>query len=198
MMVTPMNPNTIEIPTVPSEFKQLRQGSFGFFFNRLISGGCCKTEFNSTYPVHLNGIITQSEFSESISNINRSISARKYFLIVAFLTAIFIIGGIALFIAGGITAATSYSRGFPILIGIGLGVLLLGMVVMMVGCCVIQSRLSSRLQQAIAAESAKYSTRSPTPCSWRLHTSRYAAGGYNNRRVVILYHVSDTNLKKRS
>ena len=163
----------------------------------LISGGCCKTEFDSTYPVHLNGIITHAEFSESIDNINRSISVRKYFLIVAFFTGICIIGGFALFIAGGITAVKSRSFGFPTLVAVGFGVFFLGMIVMMVGCCAIQACFSGRLQKAIATESAKYSTRSPTPCSWRLHSSRYAAGRYNNRRVVTFYQASDIILKKR-
>ena len=157
----------------------------------MISAGCCKTEFNSTYPVHLNGVITQDEFRQSITNINQSISNRKNLLIVGVLSAIFIIAGIALFIAGGITAVTSRSFGFPVLVAVGFGVFFLGMIVTVVGCIIIQVRFSTRLQQAITTESAKYSTRSIRPCSWRLQTSRYSTGGYNNRRTVTTNCVSD-------
>ena len=117
---------------------------------------------------------------------------------MALLSALCIIAGFVLFIAGGITAVTSRSFGFPVLVGVGFGVLFLGMIVMMVGCITIQVRFSRRLQQAIAAESAKYSMRSPTPCSWRLNTSSYSTGGYNNRRTVTIYRVSGIAFKEKS
>ena len=104
----------------------------------------------------------------------------------------------ALFIAGGLTAVKSRSFGFPVLVGVGFGVFFLGMIVIMVGCIAIQVRFSGRLQKAIATESAKYSMRSPTPCSWRLHSSSYWSGGYNNRRTVTIYRVSEIAFRGKS
>ena len=79
---------------------------------------------------------------------------------------------------------------FTVLIGVGFGIFFLGMMVFIIGCCVIQMRVSTRMQQAISNESMKYSTRSPTPCSWRLASTRIAVGGYGNRRAAIIHRVS--------
>ena len=130
------------------------------------------------------------EFQESIANINQTISSRKYIVIFGVIFAVCVLGGVALFIAGGLTAATTRRSGFSILIGVGMGVLFFGMIVFMVGCIIAQSRRVSRMRQAIANESAKYSSRSPTPCSWRLNTTRIYTGGYGNRRATVMHHVS--------
>ncbi|CAF5018602.1 unnamed protein product, partial [Rotaria sp. Silwood1] len=59
------------------------------------------------------------------------------------------------------------------------------------GCCMIQFGRVARIRQAIAEESMKYSSRSPTPCSWRLTTTRYCAGGYGNHNgTQLVYHWS--------
>lgn len=106
-----------------------------------------------------------------------------------------ILGGIALFIAGGINVVKHGSVGFPPLIGAGIGVFFSGMIVIAVGRCVIQSIFSNRLQQAIATESAKYSSRSSKSCSWQLRASRYRTGS-RNRHVTVFYHVSNSVLKE--
>jgi hypothetical protein len=95
-----------------------------------------------------------------------------------------------LFVAGGITAASSRTYGFPVLVGVGFGIFFLGMMVMSIGCCIIQMRRTVRMQQAIANESMKYSTRSSTPCSWRLASTRIAVGRYRNRRAAVIHRVS--------
>lgn len=145
--------------------------------------------------MHLNGFISQAEFKESIDSINEAVSKRMMFVIVAILSALFLLGGMALFIAGGATA--SASTGFPVLIGVGLGVFFCGMIIMVIGCIVNQSQYVTRLRKAIAIESAKYSTRSK-PCSWRMQTHRYVSGINNNRRTVTTYHVSDIDCKETS
>ena len=194
MIIDPTTPNTVQVSTVPSEFKQ-KQDYFSILSNLLVSGGCCQTEFDPTYPIRLNGIITQAEFQQSIDNINRSISGRWYYVVVGILAGLCIIGACVLYIAGGVTTAKSSARGFSLLIAIATGVFILGMIVMLVGCCIIRARFADRLRKAITAESAKYSTRSPTPCSWRLHTTQYTVNSYRNRRLLTVYTVSDTILR---
>jgi hypothetical protein len=161
---------------------------YNFHIN--ILAGCLKTEFDSTYPVRLNGIIGQDEFRESIENINRESSKRAPVIICGLIAILCLLGGIALFIAGGLTSVSTRTHGFPILVGVGIGVFFLGMLVLIFGCCFIRMRLATQMRKAIANESMKYSTRSPTPCSWRLHTSTFVTGGYRNRRTVYIYRVS--------
>ena len=138
------------------------------------------------------------EFKESMSNINRTAFNRISLLIVAVVSAICIIAGFVLCIVGGVTAVTSGNASFPVLVGVGIGIFFLGMIITMVGCIAIQVRFSRRLQQAIATESAKYSTRSPNPCSWRLRTHTYSSGRYNNRRTVTIYRVSWIAFREKS
>ncbi|CAF4636822.1 unnamed protein product, partial [Rotaria magnacalcarata] len=52
MIGVPVNSNSVYVPMVQT--------------------GCLKAEFDSTYPIHLNGIISQHEFQESIHKINFS------------------------------------------------------------------------------------------------------------------------------
>ena len=101
-----------------------------------------------------------------------------------------LLGGIALFIAGGLTVATLHVHGFPPLIGAGIGLLFIGIFFLTFGQIIVQSRRANRMRKAIAEESAKYSMRSPTPCSWRLHSTRVWTGG-RNRRAAVIYRVSE-------
>lgn len=106
-----------------------------------------------------------------------------------------------LFIVGGATAASSATRGFPVLVGVGIGAFLLGMLVLAIGCPIIQSRRAIRMRQVVAIESMKYSARLPTPCSWRLYVSGTRFGGYGNRRRnQVFYRVSIRRefMKKKS
>ncbi|CAF4271447.1 unnamed protein product, partial [Adineta steineri] len=87
MIEVPVNSNSVYIPVV-------RTGGF-------------KSEFDSTYPVRLTGIINQNEFEESIYKINNVPAERKALLIVGIIFILSIIIGLILFIVGGVTAAKS-------------------------------------------------------------------------------------------
>ncbi|CAF0760513.1 unnamed protein product [Adineta steineri] len=138
MIVTPVHTNSIKIS--------------------LVQTGCCKSEFDSTYPQRLHGIISFEEFRESIQNINQQISSRKPRLFVMLICILLVIASIVLFVVGGILAKNSGTGGFPILI-------IIAMVVFIVAFL-----------------------RSPKPCSWRLNAFRYVTGRYRgHRRVVVIY-----------
>ncbi len=139
-----------------------------------------KAEFDSTYPVHLNGIISQDEYRESINRINRTITSNKILIILALIFSVSIIGGMILFIVGGVTRTNSRTYGFPALFGVGIVVTTFGSIFFSIGCCIVQFRRATKIRQAIAQESMKYSSRSPIPCSWRLETARNYFGGYGN------------------
>jgi hypothetical protein len=66
------------------------------------------------------------------------------------------------------------------------------MIVLAIGSSIMQIRRGTQMRRAIANESMKYSTRSPTPCSWRLHATRIRAGGYGRRRNSVIYRVSNS------
>ena len=187
MFVMPMQPNTVIVSVVPG----LYTSSFDnpFHSSIFVPGGCCKAEFDATFPAPLNGIITPDEFRESIGNINATSGSRVPIMIAALILAVSFIAGVALVIAGGVTAATSGSSGFPVLVGVGMGVLFLGMIVSIVVCCVVQVKAATRLQEAIAQESAKYTSRSSKSCSWRLNTISIVSGTINNRHNTTVKHV---------
>ena len=151
--------------------------------------GSCETEFDSTYPVHLYGIISENEFRESIQNINRTVSPKRSLMLCAVMSTLCLAIGFILFIGGGVTVGVSGSTKFFFLIGVGFALFLAGMIVFMVSCCVVRARMLNRLQEAMAQESAKYSHRSPRPCSWRLSTTAITAGYHNNRRTHVSYQV---------
>ncbi|CAF2871636.1 unnamed protein product [Rotaria sp. Silwood2] len=170
MIGVPINPNSVYIP--------------------MIQTGCFKSEFDSTYPIHLNGIINQQEFRESINKINRRISSNKILIIFTIGFCLTIIIGIIFFIVGGITNINSGKHGFPVLIGVGIAITAIGPIVCACGCFMIQSRRLGRLQQAISEESIKYSSRSPIGCSWRLDTSRAWFRGYGyHHNTQLVYHL---------
>ncbi|CAF1111934.1 unnamed protein product [Rotaria sordida] len=158
MISVPVNANTIYIP--------------------MIQTGCCKGEYDTTYPIHLNGIISQYEFQESITKINKTFSSYKNFVIAcSIIFALSMVFGTASFTVGGIMAAKSFKI-FYILLAIGVLFTTIGPLIFSVGFCLIYSKRAARLRQAIAEESMKYSSRSPIPCSWRLEISRAWFGGY--------------------
>jgi len=126
-----------------------------------------KEEFDSTYPIHLNGIISQDEFRESIKRINHTIALNKIGILLVSIFALSIIGGMLFFIVLRITQAIAIVTFRLILFGIGY--------------CIAHFRGVPRIRQTIAEESMKYSSRSPIPCSWRLETTRDYFAGYGNR-----------------
>ncbi|CAF1422058.1 unnamed protein product [Rotaria sp. Silwood1] len=159
MFSVPVNVNTIYIP--------------------MIQTGCFKAEYDSAYPIHLNGIISQHEFLESINKINQTFFSYKNLLIAcSIVLSLTIIFGTASFTVGGIMAARSLTI-FYILLGLGILLTTIGPLFFTIGFCLIYTKRTARLRQAIAEESMKYSSRSPTPCSWRLETPRTWFGGYS-------------------
>ncbi|CAF5151620.1 unnamed protein product, partial [Rotaria sp. Silwood1] len=152
MIGVPVNSNSVYIPMVKT--------------------GCCKSEFDSTYPIHLNGIISQDDFRKSIKNINDKISSNNILIILSIAYGLIIIGGIVFFIVGGITNVNSVKHGFPILVGVGIALTIIGSIIFGCICFIIQSRRLRRFRQAINEESIKYSSRSSKRCSWRLDTPR--------------------------
>ncbi|CAM4984698.1 unnamed protein product, partial [Rotaria socialis] len=140
--------------------------------------GCMKTGFDPTYPIHLNGIIGQDEFEQSISHINRVLFSTRILYIVFGLI-------ITLCIAGG-----ALLHGTIALIVVGFMLLGLSLFSLLIGCQVVQSRRVNRMRQAVAEESKKYSMRSLTPCSWRLNVNRWwsrgrGGGQHISYRLVI-------------
>ena len=172
------------LPVSTTTFTRLQYPSLN------LSEGCWSVQFDSTYPIQLNGIISQFEFHESIDYINRAIASKRPFIIWAIIFAVCILGGMGLFIAGGVTSAMSRSSGFPILVIVGFVLFGLGMIFTTAFCCIAQRRRLNRLQEAIARESEKYSRRSSAPCSWRLDTRMKTAGYHTSRRMRVSYHVS--------
>ncbi|UJR24610.1 hypothetical protein I4U23_005985 [Adineta vaga] len=170
MIGIPMNPNSVYVPMVQS--------------------GCLKVEFDSTYPIHLNGIINQYEYQESIQRINRAISSYRSLLLIGILFLLMMIVGIILFIAGGVTAGRYYQYRFPVMIIIGITLVSFGSIFFAMGCCFVQLRRVNKIRQAISEESQKYSSRSPIPCSWRFDSSTTYVGYYGNaQRRHVTYHM---------
>ncbi len=116
------------------------------------------------------------------------------FLVIIFCLSI--IGGIALFLIGGVTVVHSGISRFPPLTGVGIALFIFGSLFVFIGCCILQSQREARMREVIAEESIKYSLRSPTPCSWRLETTGHCIGEYGHHHSNQLgYHVSERLLK---
>ena len=158
--------------------------------HRVLVDGCCSTESSTSYAPQLNGTISSDEFRESMANINNATSGSRVPIIIAgLILLVTFIAGVALFIAGGVRAATSGSFGFHVLVGVGLGVTLFGMILFIVLFCVVQAKAAKRLQDAIAQESAKYSSRLTKPCSWRLNTTTTTSGPFDHRHTTTTQNV---------
>ncbi|CAF3433384.1 unnamed protein product [Rotaria socialis] len=136
MIGVPVNPNSVYVP--------------------IIQTGCLKTEFDSTYPIHLNV-------------------------------------GTVLCVVGGLFVVKSITT-FYILLSVGIVLTTFGSLFFDIGVCVMDAKRVARMRQAITEESIKYSSRSPTPCSRRLDTSRTLFGGYgyyNNSQQTLYQLVID-------
>ena len=80
---------------------------------------------------------------------------------------------------------------FLFIIGVCFGLVFL----MIILLSVLQCRRMAQLRQAIAEESARYSSRS-TPCSWRLETTTFYTGNFENRKTETTYHVNQFTFLK--
>ncbi|CAF4588502.1 unnamed protein product, partial [Rotaria sp. Silwood2] len=110
------------------------------------------------------------------------ISSNKILLILA------IVFGLS--VTGGIARINSHNYGFPVLIGVGIALTAIGSVFFTFRCFITQYRRVAHMQQAIAEESMKYSSRLPIPRSWTLDTSRVWFQGYGYRHNnQLVYHL---------
>ncbi|CAF0892896.1 unnamed protein product [Didymodactylos carnosus] len=48
---------------------------------------------------------------------------------------------------------------------------------------------TARMRRAVTEESMKYSSRSPTPCNWRLKTTIHCFRGCRNHNICVVYHL---------
>ncbi len=135
------------------------------------SAGCRKAEFDSTYPIQLNGIIGQGEFVESIEKINHASFGRKAAIAIIIIYILSTIISMTFIIYGTTNEADSNAFGLPSLVAVGMGVSVVGTIVFIILADIIRLRRLRRMREVIAEESMKYSARSPTPCSWRLETT---------------------------
>jgi hypothetical protein len=149
-----------------------------------LSAECCETKFDSTYPLSLKGIINQDEFEKSIEKINRTISAGEVQKLLTIILIVGIVIRVLSFIVGGRTAENSYEYRFPLLVRGGIGVGLFAFVVFIIGLFIVRIQRTARMQEAITEESMKYSSRSPTSCTWRLETTKDHLGEYGNNTQV--------------
>ncbi|CAF1412743.1 unnamed protein product [Adineta ricciae] len=154
----------------------------------VVQHGCCQSGFDLTYPPQLNGIISQVEYQESIQNINNAFASKLVMLFSFLVLLICIIAGVALIIIGGLTASASHSSGFSVLMGIGIGVLIGSFLIAIIINVILQYRERLNLRRTIATESMKYTSKSPIPSSWRLHTRRvYRRGNGRSRTSTLIY-----------
>jgi hypothetical protein len=146
---------------------------------------CSEVKFDSTYPMQLNGIISSQDFLKSIENINRRISSKRSKILLAVSLPLCMVIGIGLFIGGLISGGS----GLPIILS-GCACVALGILIPTVGCWIVQTKRSSRLHDAIAKESAKYSEQSPRPCTWQLNPTSTTAESDDGLRTYVIHHVS--------
>jgi hypothetical protein len=119
-------------------------------------------------------------------------------IITGVITALCGFGGMVLLVVGSTTAVKFRKSGFPVLVGVAIGVFLFDMVFFIVAFFKIHSKRSVQLQRAIAQESTKYSNRAPIPCSWRSNVTRIFNGGFHqNRHTRLIHHVSEQSSRIR-
>ncbi|CAF1627714.1 unnamed protein product [Rotaria magnacalcarata] len=175
MLVNPVHPDPIVVP--------------------MIRTGCMKHEFDSSYSIRLNGIISQDEYRQSMENINRAARVNVSSIILTLITCLCVITGIALFIVGGLTANTLRRSEFPVFVAIALALGGFGVVVGCIGFTIVRNSRERQMRRVIANESMKYSRRSQVPCTWRLNIIRMwrrGRGGGNGSKHVV-YQLSQNN-----
>lgn len=178
MINVPLHPNSIQIPTI--------QSNCFLFLNDIyifdLIAGCCKVEFDTVYPAHLNGIISRDEFQESIKKINQAFSYMKNWVNIAIVIFILnMIVGVALFGVTGAKVVKSSTSPYPFFIP-AICCIMLGSISLSLSIFAISLQRIKKLRKAVAQESLKYSSRTPIPCSWRLDVVRYwfRSYGHNN------------------
>ncbi|CAF1159291.1 unnamed protein product [Adineta ricciae] len=141
-----------------------------FVYVSTIQTGCVTIEFDSSYPLHLIGIISRDEYQKSIQQINRVFSSNRMTFLVCIISGFCLVIGMTLVILGAALQVNSRDNQFPPITGAGITLLFCGATFALIGLCAMQYRRTKQLQQAIAKESLKYLPRTPISCSWKLET----------------------------
>lgn len=163
---------------------------FYFFLENLLAG-CCKSEFDTSYPVHLHGIIHPEEYANSIRNINQAMSFKKAKIVCTVIFSVCVISAISLCVAGDLTSTQSQRTNWRVMAPIGACLFVFGIIFILISCCVIRSKRSTQIREAVAKESMKYYNRSSVPCSWRLHANQLDTSAfYSRHRSHGIYQVS--------
>ena len=152
---------------------------------------CCRDrEFISDFPYELAGAIHSDEFQQSIANINnarRKTLFEKIALVCPLLCSII---GLAILIVGLCLISLQSSVPWIVLDSVGVAVIVAtGCIGLLVSICVTLT-VVHRMEDAIAAESMRYSTRLPIPTRWRLNAYHFTVGSGKRRRSYTVYSVS--------
>ena len=131
--------------------------------------------------MHLHGIIHPDEYANSIQNINRAMSFKKAKVVCTIIFSVCVIAAIALCVAGDLTSTQSQRTNWRVMAPIGACLFVFGIVFVLISCCVIRSKRSTKIREAVAKESMKYSNRSSVPCSWRLHANQLDTSAFHSR-----------------
>lgn len=173
---------TPRVVVVPSIQGKSTRFSAQLLIEQFCLADWCHIKFDTTYPLELYGIIPPDEYRQSIENINDAYG-RKAAILICILVFIFLqIISIFLIIVGVCTGIWVHP-GLYAIMGVGVIILIFGMVLNFGVLAILINRMESRLEEAVAKESEKYSNRSPFPCSWSLFKTRvphwvvYRGGG---------------------
>lgn len=121
----------------------------------------------------MNGIISPNEYNESIDKINQNFPSKKqYTIAILILTVITLVFTIIWATAEAKLKGTPLDYNATTITILVVFCLAFSMMVIFV----LSMERAAKLRKTIAEESAKYSSRSPTPCGWRLETTRYFMG----------------------
>lgn len=189
IQVLPSNPNLVCVSMMQSKRRTKRFVRFAGRKRFSLSAGCCRAEFDKTYPIHLHGVISPMEFQASIERINRTLNSRLPMFLSIFFSLIFLLTGVILFIVGSATISERRTVGFPPLFGAALGILFFGVIMFPIICSLFQARRFTKLQKVILEESMKYSNRLDSPCSWRLNSIGFHRPFYYNQQVQLTQQV---------
>jgi hypothetical protein len=105
-----------------------------------------KSKFDSTYSIHLNGIISQDEFRESIDQINHRISIRTTAISLNTIFVLIAMVGMVCYFTGYIRAHDSGTYGIPPIMGAGIGLIIFKVIFVIVGVIIIIPRRRARMR----------------------------------------------------
>lgn len=187
-----MNSNLVFVPLIRSKiFLMIPIANISEII--YLSEGFLRSEFDTTYPMRLNGIINQEEYQNSILNINRALKPDQSSTICVIITAMISFIGIICLMLFGFVVASSHHQNAFLLLSIFLGIAFLGSLGLLISLFNFQSKRVSRMHQAITQESAKYCKKTPIPCSWRsTHPSTTFGNSHSSSGVCSFFSLCRT------